>query len=90
MTVQRDSKQYETCIPVQALYESTQGTYIYILKEKESVLGTELTTVKMDVTILDKNETYAAVDETALLGQQIVVSSDRNIDEGSRVRMKVR
>ena len=90
MTVQRDSKQYETCIPVQALYESTQGTYIYILKEKESVLGTELTTVKMDVTILDKNETYAAIDESALLGQQIVVSSDRNIDEGSRVRMKVR
>ena len=90
MTAQWDSKQYDTCVPVQALYESSQGTYIYMLKEKESVLGTELAAVKMNVTILDKNETYAAIDEPALADQQIIVSSDRNMEEGSRVRMKVR
>ena len=53
------------------------------------MLGRELTVQQVDVEVADKNDTYAALKEGSLgEGQQIVVSSDRSISGGSRVRLK--
>lgn len=89
MTVEKKSKTYSTCIPIQALYESAGEAFVYVLQETNSVLGEELTAMKVAVTVQDKNETYAALGDGSLSNQQqVIVSSDRNIDGGSRVRLK--
>lgn len=84
----RTSETYDRCIPIQALYEDNGKYYVYVLSESSTVLGTELTVTRLDVTVLDKNETSAALQPGALSSdQQVIVSSDKAISAGSRVRL---
>lgn len=53
------------------------------------MLGRELSVREVKVEVEDKNDMYAALKEGSLSeGQQVVVSSDRSIAGGSRVRLK--
>ena len=51
-------------------------------------MGMEQKARKVSVTILEKNESYAALAEGAISSQQeIIVGSDKAVDNGSRVRV---
>lgn len=87
MTATRNSESYECCVPIQALHVEDGKYFVYVVNETESILGKELTVQRIDVTVLDKNETNAALQSGSLgSGQQIVLSSDKEISAGSRVR----
>ncbi|EET58782.1 efflux transporter, RND family, MFP subunit [Marvinbryantia formatexigens DSM 14469] len=84
----RISETYDCCVPIQALYEDNGRYYVYVLSESSTVLGTELTVTRLDVNVLDKNETNAALQPGTLASdQQVIVSSDKSISAGSRVRL---
>lgn len=84
----RISETYDCCIPIQALYEESGKYYVYVLAESSTVLGTELTATRLEVTVLDKNETSAALQPGSLSSdQQVIVSADKAISAGSRVRL---
>ena len=58
-----------------------------ILQEEQGVLGTQLAVRRLNVQVLDKNDTEAALEEQVLTrDQEIVSSSSRMIQDGSRVR----
>lgn len=87
--VVQKSQNYSTVIPIQALHESQDGSYVLIVEEQQGVMGTELVVKSLNVTVVDKNNTSAALEEGLLTGdQEIVESSSRVIEEGSRVRKK--
>lgn len=84
----RASELYSCCIPIEALHVEDGKYFVYVVNETETVLGTELTLQRIDVTVLDKNESKAALAEGSLSGdQKVVLSSDREISSGSRVRL---
>ncbi|MEY8234322.1 HlyD family efflux transporter periplasmic adaptor subunit [Lachnospiraceae bacterium 66-29] len=81
------SKNYNTVLPVQALHEEQNVYYVFIVQEEQGVMGTELVVKRYEVEVLDKNSTNAALAEGMLTGDQdIVKSSSRVIEDGSRVR----
>lgn len=83
------SETYTTIVPLQALHEEQNGCYVLILQEEPGVLGLELVAKRLDVQVIDKNDTNAALEEGLLTSdQEIIESSSRNIQEGSRVRRK--
>ena len=44
---------------------------------------------KVEVTVRDKNNSYAALEEGSLSSeQQVIISTDREISEGSPVRLQ--
>lgn len=87
--VVQKSEEYSSVIPVQALHEEQNGTYILVVQEEQGVMGTELAAKRLEVNVLDKNSTYAAIEEGLLSGdQEIISSSSRVIEDGSRVRKK--
>ena len=49
-------------------------------------MGTELTAKEAPVTVMDMNEQYVAVDE--MISGDVIVSSDKDITDGSRVRLE--
>ena len=52
------------------------------------MLGTELTGRRVDVTVEDKNEQYAALKDGVLTPEQKVIqSSDRSVEPGGRIRL---
>ena len=81
------SSQYSAVIPVQALYEEQSGYYVLLLREQQGVMGKELVAERIEVQVLDKNSTNAAIQEGLLTAEQeIIRASSRSIGDGSRVR----
>lgn len=88
LEVSRSSELFNCCIPIQALYEENGKNFVYVLEESESILGKEMTVRRVDVTVLDKNEMLAALqDGTISSEQKVIESSDKALAHGSRVRL---
>lgn len=84
----RRSRAYQTCVPLSALHMDAQNrAYVLVPETVNTVLGREIRAAKISVTVLDKNETTAAV-EGPLTGKEVIVSADRAVDSGSRVRVE--
>lgn len=84
--VSKQSNPYSNTIPIQALrMDSNNKTYVLIVEETNTVLGNELTALRMDVTVLEKDYIIAAIDNS--LSDNIIVSSNKNIKAGDRVRL---
>lgn len=84
--VSKQSKQYRNTIPIQALrMDANNKTYVLITEETNTILGNGLTALRMDVTVIEKDYTIAAI-ENGLSGN-IIVSSNKIIKEGDRVRL---
>ena len=90
LTLSSKSKKYQVCVPLEALHQEGQDKYyILVVGEEDTLLGTEKVAVRVDVSIADKNDTYAALTEgTISNSQKIIVSSNKTIKEGDRVRLE--
>lgn len=88
LAVVKKSSPYNTCIPIGAIHEDNNKYYILILNEEETILGKEMTAQRVDVTVQEKNDTYAAIqDGTITSEQKVITQSDKSIEAGSRVRL---
>lgn len=84
--IDNQSEEYDICVPLQSLRQDGNNQYfVYVAEEQDTVFGKELTAEKMPVTVLDKNEKYAAVQE--VISGDVIVSASKEITEGSRVKI---
>lgn len=81
-------KEYEQVIPLGALREDVNETYCLVLAEEEQMLGTVQTAKKVPVTVIEKDAKSAAVISTLTLEDRVIVSSEKYVTEGDRVRLK--
>lgn len=89
LSLTKKSAAYPLCIPLAALYlDEKNQTYVLAAQEINSVLGTEMQAFRVAVTVEDRNDSYAALAQGSInSSQNIIVSSDRPVSEGSRVRV---
>lgn len=89
LEVTKKSDPYNLCVPIEAIRSDGNTNYVLVVKEVKTVLGTELQAERMDVTILEQNEKYAALAEGAVTTEnQIITSSSRQIEAGDRIRLE--
>lgn len=86
----KKSQPHTCCVPLSALrLDNRNQTYVLVVQEVTSVMGTELQAKKVNVTVLEQNETMAALAEGTLGSKdKVIVGSDKTIDIGSRVRVE--
>ncbi len=86
----KSKQNYTTCVPVSALHMNNQNYFIYVLEERQGIMGTEKVAVSVPVTLLAKDATNAAIEPLAPLGyeEQVISFADRPLENGSRVRVK--
>lgn len=88
LEVSRKAGNSKSCVPLETLHYDNQQAYVLVVEESQTILGTELTARRVDVTVLDKNEKYAALQEGELTPEQkLVQSSDRSVEPGGRIRL---
>lgn len=85
--MEKESVSYPECIPVQALRQDSGGTYVLLVKEKDSVLGKEETAFRLSVTVISQDGKTAAVEASLSEEDRIITGSSKNISEGDRVRI---
>ena len=87
--IQVPSKQNYSCkIPLAALREDTKGNYCLVVTEESSALGTVKKAERVDVTVLEKNGEEAAVEAVLENTDQVIVGSEKYVEEGDQVRIK--
>ena len=89
LEIEKTSTYSRTAIPVTALHEQNGKYFVYVLETVGTVLGEEYRAVRMDVTIIDRNNLYVALQEGVLSGEmQVIVDSDRYVEAGDIVRLQ--
>ena len=86
----KKSQVYSCCVPLSALrLDNRNQAYVLVVQEGTSVMGAELQAKKVNVTVLEQNETMAALAEGALGAKdKVIIGYDKAVDSGSRVRVE--
>lgn len=80
-------EKYKLCIPVTAINEKDDRSSVYVMKEREGILGQEYYIDEVSVRVLDKNDNWVALDAGAVdQDSKIVLSSTKEIKKGDVVR----
>lgn len=89
ITIKKQSGLYETTVPGGAVHTEQGKTFVYVIEERETVLGTQFFTRKAQVTVLEKNGSYAAL-QAGSLGdnERVVTAAERYVQAGDRVRLE--
>lgn len=83
-------EKYRLCLPPAALHEADKQYYVYVLKEREGILGQEYYVDSVNVKVLDRNDNWAAIEEGVLDKEsRIITSSTKEIEKGRTVRWEV-
>ena len=89
MEIRQEALLHASTVPVTALHEENGQYYVYVTEQVETVLGEEYRARRIEVELLDKNDSYAAIEEGTLAKDvQVIVDSSRYIDAGSKVRLQ--
>ena len=71
------------------LFTGSGAAVRFVLDTEDTALGEVQTARKVDVTVKEQNETRAALQEGTLSAdQKVITGSDREIEDGSRVRLR--
>lgn len=81
------SQTYQTLIPLSALRSDELGDFVYVISQGDTALGMRKTLVRMDVSVLEKDSTRAAVQGGITQQDQLAARSDRSVEAGDRVRL---
>lgn len=80
-------EKYPCCVPPIAVHTDNSRRYVYVVKEREGILGMEYYVEEINVKVLDENEYWVAI-EGALDGEsRIIVSATQEIRNGEIVRL---
>ena len=81
------SEQYSCCVPLTALYSDNNRDYVLLIRETDTILGTELSVVKREVAVVDQNESDAALENGSLEeADRFVAYASKEITPGDKVR----
>lgn len=87
VTIQKSKNNYSSILPIEAIRIDASGEFILVMEEKNTVLGLQNTLVKIPVQVLDKNTVSAAVQAPVAANTQVVLTSDKPVGNGDRVRV---
>lgn len=86
MTHTESGEKYSRCISPEAIHKEDSRSYVYVVKEREGILGMEYYVEEVNVKILDENESWAAIEGALEDESQIIVSATGEVHNGDIVR----
>lgn len=83
----KSSDIYPTVIPLRSLRKDSRGEFCLVLRKYKTILGEEYRAARVDLKLIYSGDEAAAVEGALTEEEGIIVSSDRVIKEGDRVRL---
>lgn len=82
------SSRQDLVLPVQAVRRDGAGTFVLAMEEQNTVLGLQNVLVRLPVTVLEEGDSTVAVSGPLNSATQVVVTSDKSVQAGDRVRIQ--
>ena len=86
-TANIESGIYPCVIPIEALREDNEGYYCLAAEPEKTILGEELKAVRIQVDVLEKSSSAAAVSGLVTKDMKLITESGKPVSEGDRVRV---
>lgn len=86
-TANIESGIYPCVIPIEALREDNEGYYCLAAEPEKTILGEELKAVRIQVDVLEKSSSAAAVSGPVTKEMKLITESGKPVSEGDRVRV---
>lgn len=88
-SIQKESEEkYQNILPLTAIRQDSRGYYCLAAQSQDSILGEEIKAKRINVTLLDKDDTQAAVEGAIQADTKVIVTSEKDVLAGDRVRIK--
>lgn len=85
-SIRKKSGQYNTCVPMEALRQGgAEEYYVFVLVERDTILGKQLAVKRMDVDLLAHDAKHAAVSGDLTTEDELVTTSSKEIVDGDLV-----
>jgi multidrug efflux pump subunit AcrA (membrane-fusion protein) len=81
------SGNYDLSLPVAAIRSDNEGYFVYVIAHRNTVLGLQNEVVRVDVNITARDKETASVTGAVANNSEVIVSSNRSINVGDRVRV---
>lgn len=78
---------YPYCVSLLALHMENERNFVYVVNEREGILGTEYYVEEITVSVVDKNDKLAAIEGAVTEESRIIDSSTKEIKKGDVVRL---
>jgi len=89
VSIRKESKRYNTLVPKSSVVDEGGRKYIFILKEREGVLGKEMYVVKQEVTVSEEDDFYSAISGGGVdSDDKIVKFSTKALSDGLQVKLR--
>lgn len=82
------SGRQDLVLPVQAVRHDAEGTFVLAAEAQNTVLGLQNVLVRLPVTVLEEGDTTVSVSGPLDTTTQVVVTSDKSVQAGDRVRIR--
>lgn len=79
-------EKYPNCLPPAAVHQENTRSYVYVVKERDGILGMEYYVEEVSVRVLDENENWVAVEGALDSDSQIILSATKEVKNGEIVR----
>lgn len=87
MICSKVGEKYPRCVSLLALHSENDRNFVYVVSEREGILGTEYYVEEITVSVADKNDNLAAIEGAVTEESRIVESSTKEIKKGDVVRL---
>lgn len=87
MSRAESGEKHSCCVTPSAVHRETMRSYVYVVKERDGILGKEYYAGQVDVRILDENEYWVAVEAALDYESIIITSSTKEVRNGDVVRL---
>ena len=80
--------QHELCVPASSVGQDNQGYFVYLIEEKETVLGVQKLLVRTSVTIEERGTDTVAVSGALSQMDSVVSGSSKPLAASARVKVR--
>lgn len=87
MTCSKVGEKYPCCVSLLALHSENDRNFVYVVNEREGILGTEYYVEEITVSVADKNDKLAAIEGAVTEESRIINSTTKEIKKGDVVRL---
>ena len=87
MEIVKESKQYQTVIPKEAIRMESNIEYVLVARQKETMIGNKTLAIKVEINKLEEGDRLVAIEGAFEPGDKIIVDSNKNINENDTVRI---
>lgn len=87
MSHSESGEKYPCCVTPAAIHTENTRNYVYVVKEREGILGMEYYVEQVNVRVKDENENWVAVEGALDANSRIISSSTKEVKNGEVVRL---